>query len=197
MWSVRFHDVACVVAGVGLRRRHQAYLFCACTRVTSGSSAFLFLFWRCFVRLYRASMADVNQRERYPQNVAVPSFRHKTSPDKRLQGRSKNVAPSSFPSVSPASLFVYMNFTSRACTSRPRTSTPVAAVERGSSKRASVARRRHWASLTDDRGRGFTLKSVRTSRARSRHLQAAASGIPPVRSGVATLEVCSASALRH
>ena len=108
------------MAGVGLRRRHQAYLFCACTRVTSGSSAFLFLFLRSLVLL---SMADVNQRERYPQNVAVPSFRHKTSPDNRLQGRSKNVAPSSFPTVSPASLFVYMNFTSRACSSRPRTST--------------------------------------------------------------------------
>ena len=34
-------EVACVVAWVGLRRRHQADLFCACTRVTSGSRAFL------------------------------------------------------------------------------------------------------------------------------------------------------------
>ena len=38
-------EVVCAVARRGLWERHQAYLFWACTRVTSGSSAFLFCFY--------------------------------------------------------------------------------------------------------------------------------------------------------
>ena len=43
MWQLTapvLQEVACVVGGVGLRRRHQAYLFCSCIRVASGSSVF-------------------------------------------------------------------------------------------------------------------------------------------------------------